>query len=481
VPGDSLLFKPKINVASAPQTFCVAPFDGDANVRVELDYSNYPLLPYGNSTFTAGLYKGTKPDLNAVPDFATPPFAYVPGKPIYITSDVSQAANPTLMPGKYTFKVLDTNTGCYSIDSLEIKLIQTKPVIAIKQDFPDVNCDPAIANGQLSVIADGVIDGTGYDFQWYAGTTATGPKLDSANILTGLAAGNFTVHVTNQISGCFEEQTHLVDSVGVVHPVPTAVVLRHQQGCLKPDGSVAASVVGQVVGYTFTWTYQKDLTHYYNPEWDSVSAGEFVVVAKDDITHCKGTTSVTVEERHVMPKFEVESTPAYCCDAGLPKIGTFTLTPKVDVEFDEIKWTFASDTTAMPPVSYGPVVYDLCPDTYYVSVTTKEGCKHGQYAIIDYEIKPYNLVSPNSNNENNHFVIDCISNFPNNNVKIFNRSGTLVYEADGYATSPELYFRGVGERGVYLSDKDLPEGTYFYIIDKRNGTKPKAGFLELVR
>jgi hypothetical protein len=55
-----------------------------------------------------------------------------------------------------------------------------------------------------------------------------------------------------------------------------------------------------------------------------------------------------------------------------------------------------------------------------------------------------------------------------------------VYEANGY-NNAETMFIGLGERGIYLGGKALPDGTYFYIIDKHNGTKPLVGYLELVR
>ena len=45
----------------------------------------------------------------------------------------------------------------------------------------------------------------------------------------------------------------------------------------------------------------------------------------------------------------------------------------------------------------------------------------------------------------------------------------------------QISFRGIGEEGIYLGSKELPVGTYFYIIDKRDGSKPKSGFLELTR
>ena len=86
----------------------------------------------------------------------------------------------------------------------------------------------------------------------------------------------------------------------------------------------------------------------------------------------------------------------------------------------------------------------------------------------------------NGDLKNDNFRIDCITQFPDNNVKIFNRSGVLVYEADGYDNN-DVVFDGLGEKGVYAIGNELPVGTYFYIIDKRDGSKPKTGYLELVK
>jgi gliding motility-associated-like protein len=109
-----------------------------------------------------------------------------------------------------------------------------------------------------------------------------------------------------------------------------------------------------------------------------------------------------------------------------------------------------------------------------------KGCRNWGVTEVKTEIRAYNLVTRNTDGKNDAFVVDCISRFPNNNVKIFNRAGVKVYEADGYDNN-EKVFRGFGERGVYAAGNDLPVGTYFYIIDKRDGSKPKTGYLELVK
>jgi hypothetical protein len=64
-------------------------------------------------------------------------------------------------------------------------------------------------------------------------------------------------------------------------------------------------------------------------------------------------------------------------------------------------------------------------------------------------------------------------------VKVFNRAGTLVYEAVGY-DNDNILFDGLSNRGISPMGKNVPDGTYFYIIDKRDGSKPLAGYLEIV-
>jgi len=131
-------------------------------------------------------------------------------------------------------------------------------------------------------------------------------------------------------------------------------------------------------------------------------------------------------------------------------------------------------------VGIGPASYELPAGFYRASFVSSEGCENEAIIEVGTEILSYNLVSVNGDSKNDTWIIDCIENFPTNNVKVFNRSGVKVYEADGY-NNVDVIFRGIGERGIYALGNDLPDGTYFYIIDKRDGSKPINGYLELVR
>jgi hypothetical protein len=57
-----------------------------------------------------------------------------------------------------------------------------------------------------------------------------------------------------------------------------------------------------------------------------------------------------------------------------------------------------------------------------------------------------------------------------------------VYEMDGY-DNIDIYFNGKSNKGIgtNLMGTDLPDGTYFFIVDKKDGSRPMEGYLEIVK
>ncbi|HRG08910.1 MAG TPA: gliding motility-associated C-terminal domain-containing protein, partial [Cyclobacteriaceae bacterium] len=90
-------------------------------------------------------------------------------------------------------------------------------------------------------------------------------------------------------------------------------------------------------------------------------------------------------------------------------------------------------------------------------------------------IEIYNAVSPNNDGKNDFFDIANINLLePENNVSIYNRWGSKVFEVENY--SEENAFRGVNQNG-----NELPSGTYFYKILFKSTGKTQQGFLVLKR
>lgn len=73
----------------------------------------------------------------------------------------------------------------------------------------------------------------------------------------------------------------------------------------------------------------------------------------------------------------------------------------------------------------------------------------------------YNGISPNGDGLNDQLIIDCITYFPKNNLKIYNRLGELIFEQNNYDNTWE----GFPNRGLLKNTRQvLPVGTYYYIL-----------------
>jgi hypothetical protein len=473
VPDDAPFYTPVLSLGGQPRTLCVGQ-DGAVLSRVtNLD----PTYPFPVN-FTSDLYIGASPDLSQAPDF--PNMSTVPG-PAPQVSFIQY----NLPEGFYTVRVIDNNTGCIGIATEEIEDDRTPPVVVVIEDNPLTICDPARANGQLSATGDGRVGGNSFD--WYAGssiTTPPGTVLSANDKLIGQGAGTYIVRVTIDLTGCTADQTGTITDATVTPPIPTALVVSNRTNCINPNGWVTANVDGIVFNYDFKWYDGPNITASINhdgSDYQDLDVGPYTVTATDLLTGCVSPpATATVLDKRVNPEFTFETTPSYCADTGKPKgVGSVSLvlTNSGDVFLDDVQWY---DITTNANVGSGVEVYELFPGFYKAEAVTIEGCTNEGLAQVKTEINPYNGVSVNGDSQNDYFIIDCITNFPDNNVKIFNRSGIMVYEINGYDNA-DFSFKGFGKEGLYLQGKELPVGTYFYIIDKRDGSKPLAGYLELNR
>lgn len=70
-------------------------------------------------------------------------------------------------------------------------------------------------------------------------------------------------------------------------------------------------------------------------------------------------------------------------------------------------------------------------------------------------------VTPNDDGSNETWIIDGLDNYPKSKVIIFNRWGTKVYENDDYQND----WSGISESALNIGGDELPEGTYYYILE----------------
>jgi len=88
-----------------------------------------------------------------------------------------------------------------------------------------------------------------------------------------------------------------------------------------------------------------------------------------------------------------------------------------------------------------------------------------------YEIKIPNVFTPNQDNINDFWVIRNIEYYPNAEVYVYTRWGTLVFRSRGYQYPWDGIFDG----------KLLSNGTYYYVIILNNGTPALTGHVSIYR
>lgn len=119
--------------------------------------------------------------------------------------------------------------------------------------------------------------------------------------------------------------------------------------------------------------------------------------------------------------------------------------------------------------------------TYQLEVQeiSNAGCsgdiKSGVVTVADFFIP--DGFSPNGDGINDLFVIRGILSYPNNSFVIFNRWGNRVFEASPYQNT----WDGRSTIGVRIGGDELPVGTYFYVLDLKNGSAIYKGTIYLNR
>ncbi len=404
-------------------------------------------------------------------------YQWFAGNTVNATPDFTGKQNNTLPAGNYTVVATDRfDAFCVSApQTVTIDDAQIFPEVAALALGPLTICDPARPDGRATASVAG--DVTHYRYDWYEGTTASGAFVFTGAEVNNLKAITYAVVATDLVTGCSDVTQVTIAENTLPIPPPEVTVLSHVTSCIDANGALAASVNGNTSDFIFHW-YDVDpgqradttAADFRGEIYGKRPTGTYYVTATSRITGCaSGPVSNDIDAAPVYPDFDFKIEPA-SCQGNDGFIAIYMLN---DVDIASVTWD--DNGTAVT----GPTLPGIPSGTYSVTVTTALGCQTTRETGVGTDVRPFNGISRNGDGQNEIFRIDCIDQFPTNLVKIFNRAGTLVYEAEGY-DNIDIYFDGKSNKGISLMGSNLPDGTYFYVIDKRDGTKPLAGYLEIV-
>ncbi|HYG37302.1 MAG TPA: gliding motility-associated C-terminal domain-containing protein [Cytophagales bacterium] len=403
-------------------------------------------------------------------------FLWFKGPVVKSTPDFTTAEISGLAEGEYTLVLVDNVTTC-SLAPITYRVGYTPvPInIRLEEENPVTNCDyNERPNGQVRASANNKL--SGYQFDWYLGSTAnSSASLFSSGITAEkLMPVPYTLRVTDLTTGCIKDTTFTPSLALPVIPAPDVDSVKHLTNCISPNGYVEVSVGGNTSHYIFKW-YKgeevKSTPDHIGHIQGTLDYGQYLVTATNKVSMCTSLPrKVYIIDQRVYVDFEVFTKNSVCNQNN----GEASITWIQPVGISNILITngtaeFNSD------VNYGMPYGE-----FDVTVETMEGCATTKKVKIGVDYFVYNGVSVNGDGSNDIFEIECINLFPNNTVKIYNRAGALVYEGKGY-DNETIYFAGFGNKGIYTTGNQLPDGTYYYLVDTGEGGKPKAGFIELLR
>jgi gliding motility-associated-like protein len=137
---------------------------------------------------------------------------------------------------------------------------------------------------------------------------------------------------------------------------------------------------------------------------------------------------------------------------------TYKWTPAVGLDHDDVLNPIASPTENID---------------YKLTVTSAEGCESS--AILTVKVLKYlqipNAFSPNGDGKNDVWDIKYLDDYPGNMVEVYNRYGAKIFSSIGYTIPWDGRYKG----------SELSPGTYYYIINPKNGRKTVSGSITIIR
>lgn len=345
----------------------------------------------------------------------------------------------------YTGTVTDA-LGCQITET--ISLINPASLTAVSSQT-NSSCT-SIADGSASVLAAG---GTPtFNITW------TGPGTFTANTASigNIMAGGYTVTVVDSRS-CTQTTT--------LNIVPTITIEANagldQSFCTGTTALLTGTSSSGAVSYAWfslpvpSPSIANTVTTIVMP---AIGSTTYILIATSSVASCFDQDTVIVNS--IALPF-VDAGPSYTIPlysnigiGGAPTstgAATYTWIPAFTLDNAFVPNPTASNTVN---TTYTVIVVD--PATGCTASDTMQVILYPQIIIP-------NGFSPNGDSRNDNWVIDNIQQFTENFVEVYNRWGELLFSKKNYN----------GEFNGKFNGKDLPVGTYYYVINLNHPAYPK--------
>jgi gliding motility-associated-like protein len=351
-----------------------------------------------------------------------------------------------LDPGSYPVTITDSK-GCNVI----LNGVIDGPVIPLTVSVTVENADCFRAKpGKVDLFPFG---GTpGYQCLWDNGTTS----LHTNSVTTGA----YQV-VVSDLNGCTTEVDVQVNNETQLNIDGTPAKI-----C---EGNLATLEVDSFPRAFYQWYYNGNIINGTNSHrYQTPAAGYYTVRISSN--NCGSLQSDTMRVTvNTVKNASISSTQIICPPGGAKLFASggvgYSWSPNNNINFSTVP---------------NPVVNPLTTTVYSVVITDVNGCTKSLTVPIivscDSLLIPTGF-SPNSDGINDGYVIKDIDKFPGNKFWVYNSFGSLIYSATNYDNK----WDGRANTSVTVKARRVPQGTYFYILDLADGSKPRSGYIIIKR
>jgi gliding motility-associated-like protein len=361
-----------------------------------------------------------------------------------------------------------TDSGCVS--PLATKALKVHYLPRVAFDIPPI-CLPdgkGIFN-DLSTIPDGTAGL--FSYRWdFGDPNDPDPSTQKSPMHRYSAVGPYQVKLkVTSVEGCVDS---LTQTNGSIYPQPKAdFTVTPGEVCLGDafdfsDNSHTTGNAETVVQWHWNFgdgsspSPVKDPSHTY--AIDSTYKVSLYIFSS------RGCVSDTMEKNvtvHPYPK--VNAGP----DVFVLEDGYIILSPVVSGTNLSYAWSPGSflDNPDIKNPRFTPGLDQL----YTLTVTGIGGCASDDDVFVTVLKSPVvpNVFSPNKDGINDTWNIQYLDSYPGCTVEVYDRFGRKILSSQGYNKPWDGKVNG----------KDMPVGTYYYIINPKNGRKPLSGSLTILR
>lgn len=355
--------------------------------------------------------------------------------------------------GKYFYRVIVANGA--NINSPSCRIASGALVI-------NVNNKPIINVGSNSPVCEGapiILTASGGSEYGWSGTNSF---LDSGASVTvnnaKLAdAGKYYVTVTNN-GGCKQIDSTFVN----ITPGPAASAAFSSKTICQGDSVVLNSSGGT----SYQWYPPDGLSSsaIADPVAKPADTAIYTVIVQNE-TACKDSVTVTI---NVIGRPMADAGPGMTISEG-EAVQLLASASGGNTNYNWSPGLFVNGIHTLQPI-VNPV-NDI---TYVLTVSSNDGCGLSKDSVKIRVLKKIivpNAFSPNNDGINDTWNIKALNSYNDYDLSVFNRYGRVVFSTRNYSKPWDGSCNG----------KSLPTGTYYYLIDLKQGLPKLKGYVLILR